>query len=51
MEVWRILGHSENLHMPHRTQPAGKMGAGRESNLFGSGSAGLMKVDGEVIGQ
>lgn len=28
-----------------------KMGAGRESKLYGSGSVGLMKVDREVAGK
>lgn len=36
------------LCMPQRTQKARHMGAGRESNLFASGSAGLLTVDKEV---
>lgn len=34
--------------MSQRTQKARHMGAGRESNLFASGSAGLLTVDKEV---
>lgn len=37
--------------MPQGTQWAGKMGTRRESNLNGSGSAGLMKEGDEVAGQ
>ena len=37
--------------MTQRAQRAAKMGGGREAYLYGSGSAGLMKVDGEVAGE
>jgi hypothetical protein len=39
------------LGMHQRTQGAGEVGGGREAYLYGSGSAGLMKVDGEVAGE
>jgi hypothetical protein len=54
VEDWRsprIAGCSGQLGLPQRTQPAGKRVGGRETNLYGSGSTGLMKVWGEVAGE
>lgn len=46
-----IAGCLGQLGMPQRTQRAGKMDAGREAYLCGSGSSGLMKVGREVAGK
>jgi hypothetical protein len=35
--------------VPQRTQQIGKLSTGRDSNLYASGSAGLMKVAGEMV--
>jgi hypothetical protein len=42
---------SGELGVSQRSQRARKMGAGRESSLPGSWSAGLMKVGTEVVGE
>ena len=39
---------SGQLGLAQRAQPAGKMGRGREANLYGLGISDLMKVGGEV---
>jgi hypothetical protein len=41
---WRFrgtVGHSGQMGMPQRKHRTGEMGAGRESNLYASGSASL----------
>ena len=51
---WGSRGDSSLLRaseVPQRTQQAGKTGVGRDSNLYASGSAGLMKVGGEMAGK
>lgn len=41
-----MTGCLSQLGVPQRIHQAGMMGGGRETYLYGSGSAGLMKVGG-----
>lgn len=50
MSLEGIIGHSWALSVPQRTHRAGMMGDGRESDLYISRSACLMKMDREVAG-
>ena len=51
---WRSLWASRLFRAAgnaQRTQRAGKMGGGKEINLYGSGSIGVLKAEGEVAGE
>lgn len=48
---WRSAGLLRAAWNVQRTQLAGEIGGGRETYLYDSHKAGLMKVGGEVTGE
>lgn len=48
MEIWGTANHLGQLGVPQEDLGAVDMGTGRESSIYGSESAGLVKVSMEV---